>query len=151
MPVTLHKVDHAGWTADAQTALDLSRIYADAPQDRLPLPADEYIRTHLENGGVFCCARFNDRLMGAVAVKADAEAWWLSRICVRKATRRRGVGSRLLALVGEAAAAESRALRVATSTLLMGDQLLLSRLGYRQAPGGSYFEFNPRGSQGGHQ
>ncbi|GGX99164.1 hypothetical protein GCM10007160_28470 [Litchfieldella qijiaojingensis] len=151
MPVTLHKVDHACWAGDAQVAHDLSRIYADAPAERLPLPADEFIQQHLSSGGLFCCARFNERLLGAIAVMCDDEAWWLSHFCVRKATRRRGVGSRLLALVGEAAYGEGCVLRVATSTLMMGDQLLLSRHGYRLVDGGNYFELNPPASQGGNQ
>ncbi|MBD3898470.1 acetyl-CoA sensor PanZ family protein [Halomonas sp. ML-15] len=151
MPVALHRVDHSEWSTDDQTALDLSRIYADAPAERLPAPAEEFIRAHLESGGQFCCACFNGRLLAAVAVEVDAEAWWLAYTCVRKTTRRRGVGSRLLALIGEAAAGERRVLRVASSTLQMGDQLLLTRLGYRASPAGDYFELNPRGSLGGHQ
>lgn len=151
MPVTLHRVDHAEWSTDDQTAFDLSRIYADAPAERLPAPAEAFIRDHLEGGGLFCCACINGRLLGAVAVNIDAEAWWLAYTCVRKTTRRRGVGSRLLALIGTAAATEHRVLRVASDTLQMGDQLLLSRLGYRASSEGDYFEFNPRGSQGGHQ
>ncbi|WP_355661050.1 acetyl-CoA sensor PanZ family protein [Halomonas salifodinae] len=148
MPVTLHRVDHATWAADAQVALDLSRIYADAPAQRLPLPADDYIRQHLESRGTFCCARFNDRLLGAVAVMEDPEAWWLANICVRKTTRRRGVGSRLLALVGEAANREGRVLRIASETLTLDDQLLLSRLGYRPAADGRYFQFEPPATGG---
>ncbi|EPC02902.1 hypothetical protein L861_24150 [Litchfieldella anticariensis FP35 = DSM 16096] len=151
MPVTLHKVDHATWAGDTQVAQDLSRIYADAPTERLPLPADEFILQHLSRGDFFCCARFNDRLLGAVAVIRDNEAWWLSHFCVRKTTRRRGVGSRLLALVAESAHAEGLVLRVAVSSLMMGDQLLLSRLGYRLVEGGNYFELNPLASQGGKQ
>lgn len=149
MPVTLHTVDRACWTLDAQAARDLSRIYADAPPERLPLPVDEFIHHHLAQDGVFCCARFNDRLLGAVAVSLDSQAWWLSHFCVREATRRRGVGSRLVALVGEAACSEGLVLRVAASSLLVGDQLLLSRLGYRPVEGGRYFELNPLTPQGG--
>lgn len=151
MPVTLHTVDHACWTEDAQAARDLSRIYADAPLERLPSPADEFIRHHLSQGGVFCCARFNDRLLGAVAVQREHEAWWLSHFCVRETTRRRGVGSRLVALVGESARNEGCVLRVAASSTVVGDQLLLSRLGYRSVEGGRYFELNPLASQGGKQ
>lgn len=148
MPVTLHTVDHAAWSAQAQDAHDLERIYADAPAERLPQPVDAFIHTHLVNGGLFCCARFNDRLLGAVAVTTDATAWWLAYICVRETTRRRGVGSRLLALVGEAAAAEGCVLRISTSILRVDDQLLLGKLGYRQSSQGDYFEFDPHGSWG---
>ncbi|QFU03100.1 Acetyltransferase, GNAT family [Halomonas sp. THAF5a] len=148
MPVTLQQVDQDAWEADAQIRLDLARIFTDAPPERLPLPVDDFIREHLAGGHLFSCARFNDRLLGAVAVKLDQNAWWLSNLCVRKTTRRRGVGSRLLALVSEAAHAEGRRLFAVSSQLPMADQLLLSRLGYRLTQDGDYFELN-LWSQGG--
>ncbi len=148
MPVTLEEIDHARWAADAQVSVDLSRIYQDAPADRLPLAVEEFVRTHLESGGVFCCALFNDRLLGAVRVSKEPGAWWLSHFCVRKTTRRRGVGSRLLALVAETAQAQRSALRVDASHLQLEDQLLLARLGYRLEVSGSYFELNPLASGG---
>lgn len=91
-------------------------------------------------GGAFLCARFNDRLIGAVALRDDGKAWWLSHFCVRKPTRRRGVGSRLLALVGEAASAEEKPLRAELAQLQMADQLMLSRLGYRLDRSGDHYE-----------
>ncbi|GHE22125.1 acetyl-CoA sensor PanZ family protein [Halomonas urumqiensis] len=145
MPVTLHSVDRASWEADAQARLDLTRIYADAPAERLAMPVDDFISQHLAADCTFQCARFNDRLLGAVAVREDHEAWWLSHLCVRKPTRRRGVGSRLLALVGEEAAARRLLLRVTASQLPMADQVLLSRLGYRMTQTGDYFELNLQG------
>nr|WP_297460947.1 acetyl-CoA sensor PanZ family protein [uncultured Halomonas sp.] len=148
MPVTLEEIDHARWARDAQAVADLARIYQDAPSNRLPLAIDDFVRTHLESGGTFCCALFNDRLLGAVRVSKDADAWWLSHFCVRKTTRRRGVGSRLLALVAETARDRNSALRVEASHLHMEDQLLLTRLGYRLEVNGSYFELNPLASGG---
>ncbi|TFH84961.1 GNAT family N-acetyltransferase [Billgrantia azerbaijanica] len=143
MPVTLHFVDQAAWAADSQTQQDLQRIYADAPAERLSGSVDDFIRDHLAAGNFFGCACFNDRLLGAVAIHSDPEAWWLSELCVRKATRRRGVGSRLLALVGSAARQEGRQLRAPASQLPLPDQLLLSRLGYRLHDTGDYFELDP--------
>lgn len=148
MPVTLEEIDHARWAMDAQVSVDLSRIYQDAPTDRLPLAVDDFVRTHLESGGVFCCALFNDRLLGAVRVIKTPGAWWLSHFCVRKTTRRRGVGSRLLALVAETAHARNSMLRVEAEHLQLEDQLLLTRLGYRLEVSGSYFELNPLASGG---
>ena len=49
----------------------------------------------------------------------------------RKTTRRRGVGSRLMALVGEQAKQDGRVLRIATTTLPLADRVLLSKLGFR--------------------
>ncbi|GAB2793828.1 hypothetical protein GCM10027040_20230 [Halomonas shantousis] len=149
MPVTLQEVDHARWAADAQIALDLSRIYHDASPERLPAAPDDFIRDHLEQGGTFCCAHFNDRRLGAVAARREPDVWWLSHFCVRTTTRRRGVGSRLLSLIAKEARDASIALRVPAEALMMGDQLLLSRLGYRLDERGGYFEYDPLAPHGG--
>lgn len=133
MPVTLQHVDQARWEADAQTRLDLVRIYHDAPDDRMPPHTVEpFIERHLHARHAFACALFNARLLGAVALKeAEDGAWWLSDLCVRKTTRRRGVGSRLMALLGAEAKAEGRVLRIETASLPLADRVLLSKLGYR--------------------
>ncbi|MCE8022338.1 acetyl-CoA sensor PanZ family protein [Halomonas sp. MCCC 1A11036] len=143
MPVTLHYVDKSAWESDSQVRHDLQRIYTDAPFERLGVPVDTFIHRHLDAGHFFACARFNDRLLGAVVVDADAQAWWLSELCVRKATRRRGVGSRLLALVSDAARTEGHELRIHSSQLPIADQVLLTRLGYRLDSTGDYFELAP--------
>lgn len=148
MPVTLEEVDHARWVAEGQVRTDLSRIYHDAPRERLPRSPDVFVREHLEQGGVFCGASFNDRLLAAVSVIKHADAWWLSHFCVRKTTRRRGVGSRLLILIAEAAHAQDAVLRIEAAQLQLEDQLLLTRLGYRLEASGSYFELNPFASGG---
>ncbi|GAA5171683.1 MULTISPECIES: acetyl-CoA sensor PanZ family protein [Halomonadaceae] len=139
MPVTLERLDHARWTADAEAGAELSRIYQDASPELLPVPAEAFVRGHLESGGEFYCARFNGRLLAAVGLRREPGAWWLSHFCVREATRRRGVGSRLMALV--AAAAGDAALRIETDQLPLESQLLLVRLGYRLEENGAYFEF----------
>lgn len=133
MPVTLHHVDQARWEADEQVRLDLVRIYQDAPQERMPTPTVEpFIDAHFNGRHFFACALFNDRLLGAVAVQEGTDrAWWLSELCVRTTTRRRGVGSRLMALLGEQAKQEGRVLRIETSSLPLADRVLLSKLGYR--------------------
>ncbi|MFG6176773.1 acetyl-CoA sensor PanZ family protein [Halomonas sp. THAF12] len=148
MPVTLQRVDQATWDADAQVRHDLIRIYADAPAERLPSTPEAFVGEHLAAERFFCCARFNDRLLGALAVSPEDGAWWLSHLCVRQTTRRRGVGSRLLALIGEAAHAEGQRLRVLASQLPMADQVLLSRMGYRLTQTGDFFELDltPKGA-----
>ncbi|MGR4070242.1 PanM family protein [Halomonas sp. LR3S48] len=143
MPVTLHLVDKAVWASDPQIQHDLQRIYADAPAERLAVPVESFLRGHLEAGHFFGCAHFNDRLLGAVAVSDDDRAWWLSELCVRKATRRRGVGARLLALVSDAARAAGRELCILSSQLPVADQVLLTRLGYRLDITGDYFVLAP--------
>ncbi len=131
--MTLQNVDQARWEADEQVRIDLVRIYEDAPQERMPTPTVlPFIEQHLSGQHFFACAHFNDRLLGAVAIQeGDDRAWWLSELCVRKTTRRRGVGSRLMALLGEQAKQEGRVLRIATTTLPLADRMLLSKLGYR--------------------
>lgn len=133
MPVTLQYVDQARWDAEDQVRIDLVRIYEDAPQERMPTPTVlPYIERHLKQQHYFACAHFNDRLLGAVAVQdGDDRAWWLSELCVRKTTRRRGVGTRLMALLGEQAKAQGRVLRIETTSLPLADRVLLSKLGYR--------------------
>lgn len=143
MPVTLHLVDKAVWASDPQVRHDLQRIYADAPAERLAMPVDSFLRKHLEAGHFFGCARFNDRLLGALAIRIDDQAWWLSELCVRKTTRRRGVGSRLLTLVSDAARTAGKELRTLSSQLPVADQVLLTRLGYRLDVTGDYFVLAP--------
>ncbi|MCW4152978.1 PanM family protein [Halomonas sp. 18H] len=149
MPVTLQRVDQAAWEADAQVRTDLLRIYKDAPAERLPHAPEEFVRRHLaEPTHFFCCAHFNDRLIGAVAITAQPEAWWLAHLCIRHSTRRRGVGTRLLTLTHEAAGQQGCQLRVVSSQLALPDQLLLRRLGYRLTPTGDYFALDlpPKGA-----
>lgn len=139
MPVTLHHVDQTRWDQDPQTRRDLVRIYLDAPAERMTQPAVEpFIEQHLRAGHGFACALFNARLLGAVALsQADDGTWWLSDLCVRTTTRRRGVGTRLMALVAEQAHAQGRDVRVATTSLSLADHMLLARLGYRSEDEGS--------------
>ena len=64
-------------------------------------------------------------------VESEDGAWWLSDLCVRKTTRRRGVGSRLMALMAAWAKAQHTTLRIETTSLPLADRMLLSKLGYR--------------------
>lgn len=143
MPVTLQLINQPVWNADSQVRHDLQRIYAEAPAERLQMPVDAFLTGHLKAGHLFGCARFNDRFLGAVAVTIDAQAWWLSHLCVRQATRRRGVGARLLTLIGDAASADGRELRASAIPQASSEQRLLTRLGYRPHASGSYLQLTP--------
>ena len=46
--------------------------------------------------GTLIAGRFNDRLLGAALLTPGDRAWHLSHLCVRRITRQRGVGRRLL-------------------------------------------------------
>ncbi|MFC3608449.1 aspartate 1-decarboxylase autocleavage activator PanM [Stutzerimonas tarimensis] len=93
MPVLIEAVSDPS----SQDLSDLAKIYADAP-DWLLQPyqnAAELIEAGLRDGRLFA-GRFNDRLLGAALLQRGEPAWRLSHLCVRKVTRRRGVGKRLL-------------------------------------------------------
>ncbi|MBO3278250.1 acetyl-CoA sensor PanZ family protein [Pseudomonas schmalbachii] len=80
-----------------QDRQDLLKIYADAPDWLLAPHADAaaLVEAGLRDGRLLG-GRFNDRLLGAAWLQCDDDAWRLSRLCVRKVTRGRGVGRRLL-------------------------------------------------------
>lgn len=93
MPVV---VQHLTQSSE-QDRQDLLKIYADAP-DWLLTPfvdAQELVARGLAEGKLFT-GRFNDRLLGAAWIERDADNWRLSRLCVRRVTRQRGVARRLL-------------------------------------------------------
>lgn len=76
---------------------DLAKIYADAPNWLLAPHADAYalISAAIASGSLIA-GRFNDRLLGAAILTASQDDWHLSHLCVRRITRQRGVGRRLL-------------------------------------------------------
>lgn len=84
MPVTLYRVDRDVWDADEQVRIDLTRIYADAPEDRIQLPPGTYVTGQLERG-FFWTARFNDRLLGPwPSAKAMTAGICVTCVCARR-------------------------------------------------------------------
>ncbi len=97
-----------------QDLTDLAKIYADAP-DWLLAPyssADTLIAAALADGSLIA-GRFNDRLLGAALLQRGDDAWRLSHLCVRKLTRKRGVGRRLLEETERQASEAGKPLRLA--------------------------------------
>lgn len=97
-----------------QDLTDLAKIYADAP-DWLLAPyssADTLIAAALADGSLIA-GRFNDRLLGAALLQRGDDAWRLSHLCVRKLTRKRGVGRRLLEETQRQASETGKPLRLA--------------------------------------
>lgn len=90
-----------------QDRIDLAKIFADAPAWLLAPHADAaaLIEAGLADNSLIA-GRFNDRLLGAGLLQRGEPHWRLSHLCVRKITRRRGVGKRILEeslrLAGEA-------------------------------------------------
>lgn len=109
MPVI---VQHLTQPSD-QDRQDLLKIYSDAP-DWLLLPfanAEALVEQGLREGRLLA-GRFNDRLLGAAWVERDAGNWRLSRLCVRRVTRGRGVARRLLEEAQRLAILQGAALRL---------------------------------------
>ncbi|WP_407293472.1 aspartate 1-decarboxylase autocleavage activator PanM [Stutzerimonas zhaodongensis] len=80
-----------------QDRIDLAKIFADAPTWLFAPHADA--AALIEAGLADHCliaGRFNDRLLGAAVLHRGAQYWRLSHLCVRKVTRGRGVGRRIL-------------------------------------------------------
>jgi GNAT superfamily N-acetyltransferase len=80
-----------------QDRVDLAKIFADAPTWLFSPHADAatLIEAALAEHSLIA-GRFNDRLLGAALLQRGAPHWRLSHLCVRKITRRRGVGRRIL-------------------------------------------------------
>ena len=93
MPVYVESVTQPS----PQDLTDLAKIYADAPAWLLEpyANAEALIEAALADGSLIA-GRFNDRLLGAALLQRSDDAWRLSHLCVRKVTRRRGVGKRIL-------------------------------------------------------
>ena len=103
MPITVETLSEATY----QDQQDLQKIYRDAPHWLFEPFADEarLIEQCLADGSLIA-GRFNDRLLGAARLQRHNDVWYLSQLCVRKITRRRGVAERI---VNEARALASRA------------------------------------------
>ncbi|UUC85773.1 aspartate 1-decarboxylase autocleavage activator PanM [Stutzerimonas stutzeri] len=110
MPVYVESVTQPS----PQDLTDLAKIYADAPEWLLTpyASADTLIAAALADGSLIA-GRFNDRLLGAALLQRGDDAWRLSHLCVRKLTRKRGVGRRLLEETQRQASEAGKPLRLA--------------------------------------
>lgn len=145
MPVVLREVNAQALADQPSWRIDLQKIYAEADPQRLslgagPLTVDDFIeQAILPADNWFAGALFNDHLIGALLVTMTPDEWQVQHLCVRTVTRRRGVGSRLMALLAAQARSRSRLLRVPDIDLTLADQMLFRRLGYSPCPGGNGF------------
>ncbi len=110
MPVYVESVTQPS----PQDLTDLAKIYADAPEWLLTpyASAEALIAAALADGSLIA-GRFNDRLLGAALLQRSDGAWRLSHLCVRKLTRKRGVGRRLLEETQRQASEAGKPLRLA--------------------------------------
>ncbi len=111
-----------------QDHTDLAKIFADAPAWLLaPYPnADTLIADGLANGSLVA-GRFNDRLLGAALLQRDLPHWRLSHLCVRRITRRRGVGRRIIEESQRLAREAGTTLRLAAPPEQLEAQALAAR------------------------
>ena len=93
MPIVVQALKDASY----QDQQDLQKIYRDAPEWLFaPFSGEaELIESALANETLIA-GRFNDRLLGAGILQRHHDIWYLSHLCVRKITRRRGVAERLV-------------------------------------------------------
>ena len=92
MPIALEQLQQL--SADDQR--DLAAIY---PEQASP----HWIEQRLERGELLLAGRFNDRLLGALWVRPATGQWQLDKLQVRANTRRRGVATQMLTLLGQRA------------------------------------------------
>ena len=93
MPVIVQTLENPTY----QDQQDLQKIYRDAPEWLFaPFSGEsDLIESTLADGSLIT-GRFNDRLLGAGRLQRHGSVWYLSHLCVRKVTRRRGVAERLV-------------------------------------------------------
>ncbi len=125
MPVIVETVAQP----NAQDRADLEKIYADAPAWLLaPYPDAASLIDAGVAGGWLIAGRFNARLLGAAWLRQDAGGWNLSHLCVRKITRGRGVGQRLIAEARQRAGETCQPLRLQAPARQLEVQALARRL-----------------------
>lgn len=107
---------------------DLTKIFADAPAWLLtPHASVEAMINHALMEGTLIAGRFNGRLLGAGLLHRGTDHWQLSHLCVRKITRRRGVGKRILDESQRMASEAGKTLRLAAVSGQLDPQALAAR------------------------
>ncbi|SEC62143.1 Acetyltransferase (GNAT) domain-containing protein [Pseudomonas mohnii] len=125
MPIIVEPLNEATY----QDQQDLQKIYRDAPDWLFtPFATDtQLIESCLQEGSLIA-GRFNDRLLGAARLQRHPDAWYLSQLCVRKITRRRGVAERLVCEVQKMAAQSGASLRLLAPAGHLEAQALAAKL-----------------------
>lgn len=125
MPVIVQTLEDASH----QDLQDLQKIYRDAPQWLFaPYRGDiQLIESSLADGSLIA-GRFNDRLLGAARLTRHDSVWYLSHLCVRKVTRRRGVAERLVNQAQKMASQAGAQLRLLAPAGQLEAQALAAKL-----------------------
>ena len=126
MPILLEILPAQPTSSDLN---DLQKIYQDAPDGLIPDScntddtADLLATLRPDANTKLYGARFNDRLLGAVTVTENAHALNASYLCVRKVTRNRGVGKRIVDVLHQIADEQDRTLHCAIPKELQPSEL----------------------------
>jgi len=125
MPVIVQTLEDASY----QDQQDLQKIYRDAPEWLFsPFSgAVDLIENALAEGS-FIAGRFNDRLLGAARLQRHRDVWYLSHLCVRKVTRRRGVAERMVNQAQKMASQAGAELRLRAPAGHLEAQAIAARL-----------------------
>jgi ribosomal protein S18 acetylase RimI-like enzyme len=125
MPIIVEPLNEATY----QDQQDLQKIYRDAPDWLLtPFATDTQLIESCLREGSLIAGRFNDRLLGAARLQRHPDVWYLSQLCVRKITRRRGVAERLVCEAQKLAAQSGASLRLLAPAGHLEAQALAAKL-----------------------
>ena len=125
MPIIVELLNQA----TSQDRQDLQKIYRDAPDWLFaPFSGEAQLIEECLRDGTLIAGRFNDRLLGAARLQRHQDAWYLSQICVRKITRRRGVAERLVAEARKMAGQSGMPLRLLAPAGHLEAQALAAKL-----------------------
>lgn len=126
MPVLVETVSRPS----TQDHVDLGKVYADAPDWLLaPYTSVDALLADGIGSGQLIAGRFNDRLLGAALLQRGEAHWRLSHLCVRKVTRKRGVGRRILDEARRLAREAGKPLHLAAPRDHLESQALAARTG----------------------
>ena len=125
MPVIVQMLEDANY----QDQQDLQKIYRDAPPWLFePYSGDTQLIERSLADGALITGRFNDRLLGAARLTRHDSVWYLSHLCVRKVTRRRGVAERLVNQAQKMASQAGAQLRLLAPAGHLETQALANKL-----------------------
>ena len=125
MPIIVQALKDASY----QDQQDLQKIYRDAPEWLFaPFSGEAGLIESALADGALIAGRFNDRLLGAGILQRHHDVWYLSHLCVRKVTRRRGVAERLVNQAQKMASQAGAELRLLAPAGHLEAQALAARL-----------------------
>lgn len=112
-----------------QDRVDLQKIYHDAPHWLFePYEDSQGLIDACLGDSTLIAARFNDRLLGAARLQRQESVSYLSHMCVRTVTRRRGVAERLVSEARKIAEQSGTQLRLLAPSGHLEVQALAAKL-----------------------